>query len=366
MRSTTSPTLIESDSPLGRLKRRTYMSVLVVALLGTLAPLALEFWHGKLFEASLWIRGPALLMYAWLLWAVFAKRVELRLVENLGLYGVSALYLSQVVLEALAGHTTPPSLHLTLVAVAVACLIVASREVAARFMASLYVASFALPALVALARNESITSALGLDLFAITGAVLALLFFLSTYNHHLGRQRLETEEMRRLAFTDALTSVANRRKLYEVLSETLKAGGVSVVLLDLDHFKSINDRFGHEAGDVVLREAARVLRGELRPHDSLGRWGGEEFLVVLPNTSASEAASVAKRLWRALRMHPFRRVGRVTGSFGVATARKGDSTDRLVSRADGRLYQAKQLGRDRVVWTDDDRTVSEPTLVLED
>ncbi|WP_170130944.1 GGDEF domain-containing protein [Deinococcus yavapaiensis] len=357
--------MIESDSPLGRLKRRTYLSVLVVAVVGTLASLGLEFLQGTLFEPSLWPRGAALALYSWLLWAVFAKRVELHLVEAIGLYGISVLFLWQVVLEALAGHPTPPSLHLTLVAIAVSCLITVSRDVAARFMASLYVTSFALPALVALARDEPVTSALNLDLLAITGAVLALLFFLSTYNHHLGQQRLETEEMRRLAFTDAVTGVANRRKLYEVLNGTLKTG-VSIVLLDLDHFKSVNDRFGHEAGDAVLREVARRLRSELRPHDSLGRWGGEEFLVVLPDTSSSEAASVAERLWRALRAHPFRRAGRVTGSFGVATARTGDSTDRLVSRADARLYQAKQLGRDRVVWSDANHPMSETTLILEE
>jgi diguanylate cyclase (GGDEF)-like protein len=134
-----------------------------------------------------------------------------------------------------------------------------------------------------------------------------------------------------------------------------------VVLADLDRFKSINDTYGHEAGDAVLHEAARRMKASLRPYDHIGRYGGEEFLMVLPNCTSREAAVGAEHLRARLAETPVLAVGRelrVTGSFGVtsysatsAALNPLPKTDAatLIRHADDALYQAKSAGRDRVI-----------------
>jgi diguanylate cyclase (GGDEF)-like protein len=124
-------------------------------------------------------------------------------------------------------------------------------------------------------------------------------------------------------------------------------------MVDIDNFKQINDQHGHQAGDVVLRDVARILRDSLRTVDSLGRYGGEEFAAILPHTDHEEALLTGERIRRAVAGHPFRigpRELRVTVSVGVATYPSDvvDSPGALVREADKALYRAKQAGRDRV------------------
>ena len=130
-------------------------------------------------------------------------------------------------------------------------------------------------------------------------------------------------------------------------------GGVSLAMVDIDKFKQINDAHGHQAGDVVLRDVARILRDTLRNVDSLGRYGGEEFAAILPHTDFKEALQTGERIRQAVAGHPFRigpRELRVTVSVGVATypSETVDSPGALVREADKALYRAKQAGRDRV------------------
>jgi diguanylate cyclase (GGDEF)-like protein len=127
---------------------------------------------------------------------------------------------------------------------------------------------------------------------------------------------------------------------------------VAIALVDLDHFKAVNDDFGHQAGDATLRGVARALRSELRDADHVGRLGGEEFLAILPDTGPQEAVAVAERIRERIAAMP-RKVDRaVTASVGVA-AMPGDATgvDQLMGAADRALYAAKDGGRDRVVWS---------------
>jgi diguanylate cyclase (GGDEF)-like protein len=167
----------------------------------------------------------------------------------------------------------------------------------------------------------------------------------------------EKEKFERLSSVDALTSIANRRHLQQRLGEELarcqRAGQVlSVVLLDVDHFKQINDRYGHQAGDAILVELAHRLNLVLRQEDVLGRWGGEEFLIVLPGLDCVRARVVAERLRIAVSAVRFEWVNQsiaVTISLGVDEIARGDSIDTLVSRADLHLYEAKSAGRNRVM-----------------
>ena len=166
------------------------------------------------------------------------------------------------------------------------------------------------------------------------------------------------EALRIQASHDALTGIFNRGAIIEVLQRELERARrattpVSVVLADLDHFKSVNDTHGHPAGDAVLRETARRLRAPLRPYDSLGRYGGEEFLLVLPDCPEADAAAVAERVRLAVAEVPMElSAGRiaVTVSFGTATADDVQTFDleKLIRAADEALYRAKRGGRNRV------------------
>jgi diguanylate cyclase (GGDEF)-like protein len=120
------------------------------------------------------------------------------------------------------------------------------------------------------------------------------------------------------------------------------------VLFDIDDFKGINDRFGHASGDQVLAELSRRVRGHLRTSDGLGRWGGEEFLVLLPECGGEQACELAEKLRQLVSATPFEDVGTVTASFGVAQRSLGETEDAWFGRVDRALYRAKQRGRNRV------------------
>ena len=167
---------------------------------------------------------------------------------------------------------------------------------------------------------------------------------------------------RRLAvnsLTEPLTGIANRRagqEMGQVLFEqALRTGeGLGAILIDLDHFKRINDTHGHATGDVLLRQVAQVLEGRLRRSDTVARWGGEEFLVLLPGAGEIEAVRVAEELRRLIfdqvQLPLGDRVYRVTASFGVTARSLGDrSLEALIQRAHAALYKAKDRGRNRVV-----------------
>lgn len=171
------------------------------------------------------------------------------------------------------------------------------------------------------------------------------------------RKHLE-QQLRHQASHDELTQLMNRRAGYERLEHELLLANrhhheLSVALLDLDGFKLINDTWGHQAGDEVLRIAADVFRGRVRKSDSLVRWGGEEFLVVMPLTAFNDAAAVCEELRSQLELAPCFADGSrlsLTVSIGLADRRRyGETVNELVHRADQALYRAKSLGRNRVV-----------------
>ena len=167
------------------------------------------------------------------------------------------------------------------------------------------------------------------------------------------------EALRAQATTDALTGIANRRTILDMLGKELDRcrrakTACAVVFVDLDHFKQVNDTYGHPAGDEVLRQAAATLRAILRPYDLVGRYGGEEFVVVLPGCEVEGARAAAERLRAAVAGTAITAGGarlQVTCSMGVAAATSANAwdRDRLLSEADAALYRAKREGRDRVV-----------------
>lgn len=166
------------------------------------------------------------------------------------------------------------------------------------------------------------------------------------------RKRME-KEIRRLSETDRLTGLSNRLKLDEVLATEIEQSALrglpcSIVLLDIDYFKRVNDTFGHLVGDTALQDVARMLIQGVRMYDTVGRWGGEEFMMILPGADTDDAAAVAERARATIAAHSFERVGKLTASFGVATTRGEMSIVELVVSADDALYRAKNEGRNRV------------------
>jgi diguanylate cyclase (GGDEF)-like protein len=160
-----------------------------------------------------------------------------------------------------------------------------------------------------------------------------------------------TEEQASEARIDSLTGLANRRALEEILAGEISRAErfrheLAVVLLDLDRFKEINDSFGHAAGDVMLRAVSVLLTSLARQGDTVARWGGEEFVVVLPETDLPGARRFAERLRRTIEAHPVGEM-RTTTSCGVATMVPDDSVDALLGAADQGLYRAKSNGRNR-------------------
>jgi len=180
-------------------------------------------------------------------------------------------------------------------------------------------------------------------------AMAGLLYALAVVKDQLADAHQRVEQMHSLARTDPLTGLPNRLALSELLEEAVRSiHGLYVVLLDIDRFKQINDRFGHIVGDEVLKEVGRRLRTSMRKHDTLGRWGGEEFLIIMRADNQYDALAAVERLREDICFWPFENVGTVSASFGVAEGHIGDNGHTLVERADKALYQAKRLGRNRV------------------
>jgi diguanylate cyclase (GGDEF)-like protein len=190
--------------------------------------------------------------------------------------------------------------------------------------------------------------------YLMGGALLVFLVVLAMYRSHIERLHTEYEVMANLAYTDTLTSLPNRRRLYEDVYRLIALAErygqeFCVCLFDLDHFKRLNDTHGHLVGDQVLQEVAQVARLHLRAADLFGRWGGEEFVVLLPQTRLSDAQTALERVRLALHTIALPNVHAVTASFGIAAYLPGDTRESLLHRADQALYLAKTTGRNRIV-----------------
>lgn len=187
-------------------------------------------------------------------------------------------------------------------------------------------------------------------LWKVVAAAAALLLMAFVWNRKLSRLN---QELARLSVTDPLTGLFNRLMIDQTLNIEIQRAHrtgqpLSVIMLDLDHFKQVNDVFGHQVGDQVLVTLAKLLRLRTRKIDVVGRWGGEEFLVICPHTSLDGALALAESVRTTIDAHLFERVSHVTASLGVSSYLAGDTGKDLVARADAALYAAKELGRNQV------------------
>lgn len=191
------------------------------------------------------------------------------------------------------------------------------------------------------------------DIYLMAGALLGFLIVLSAYRAHAERLRTEYELMANMAYTDALTGLLNRRRLYEELRRLIATAerygqGFCVCLFDLDHFKQVNDRHGHMAGDRVLCAVAHIVPRRLRSVDHFGRWGGEEFAILLPQTGLGDAQMILERVRLELQTIDLPDVPAISASFGLAEYLPGDTTETILHRADQAMYLAKTTGRNRI------------------
>ena len=164
-----------------------------------------------------------------------------------------------------------------------------------------------------------------------------------------------TEKLEQLSATDHLTNLSNRLKLDEVFVNEIGRAKryqkpLSIILVDVDKFKLINDTYGHIVGDQVLQELAEIFKRNIRSTDTIGRWGGEEFLIICPETGLDEAIRLADKVRQYIEVHPFPEIDSATCSFGVSYFKNNDDTkESIVNRADEALYLAKRGGRNQVV-----------------
>jgi len=188
-------------------------------------------------------------------------------------------------------------------------------------------------------------------LFAFTISIVLAFFYERT---RLRQQQRLYEQ----ASEDFLTGLPNRRGFYQVVNTIAEQAkrlshSFSIILFDLDDFKVVNDRYGHDAGDALLREITGHVQRWVRRGDVLARWGGEEFIILVPHCNLESAAALAEKLRAAVAGHPFAIVGHITASFGVAESAPQEDINNLISRADRALYRAKGAGKNCVEAAED-------------
>jgi len=181
-----------------------------------------------------------------------------------------------------------------------------------------------------------------------------LLYFLNVVSSEFEEAN---EKLTKISEIDKLTQINNRLKLDNILNDEILRherynSGLSIAILDLDYFKKVNDNFGHLIGDEVLVRVASILKNSVRESDYVGRWGGEEFLIIFPQTGPGDAMVVAEKIRAAIFEEIFNKAKHITCSLGVTTILKGDTKNRIVFRADKALYIAKRSGRNQVKFSD--------------
>jgi len=213
--------------------------------------------------------------------------------------------------------------------------------------------------------NEKTKALMGRELFILIGTLLTLILEAviivipairaSSRKDSELQQLIEqrTHELEELSVTDQLTKLYNRRKIDKILATEIEQArrynhSFSLILIDIDYFKNINDTYGHQAGDQVLRVISKLFSSNIRQTDMVGRWGGEEFLIISLESELQKILIFVEKLRTLIENHHFEKFGSVTCSFGVAQFTPGDTVDSLLSRTDVALYEAKDAGRNCV------------------
>lgn len=330
-------------------KRRIYLRVSAAGALVTLIPWVFGLPGGLPAGLARWAYPVAALLAA-TVWTVLWRRwVSFQVAERGLCLALIALLLALQLSSNLRGEPASFQLQLSVLSVTLVAYLAYPQRLAAVLSLLLFGLTLGCALGAALWLGRPPLSLLQPALQLQLGAALMQLWVAINFNRQTEQERRYADQLYQQARVDPLTGVANRRALYEALDRTLPQGNpLSVVLLDLDDFKAVNDLHGHLIGDEVLRHLGHLLHQHVRHGDVVGRWGGEEFLLVLPNTDHAQALEIAGRILWAVRRQTWPAQIPLTASFGVASAASGEPQERLTERADVNLYRAKALGRNRV------------------
>lgn len=344
-------------------KRRIYLVLLALGAAGALASLAHALAVGEAEAATLVttlgtgaVLGLLALVTRW-------RRIALERVERV-LVVVGTLVVLAALLYGLhlaepgsAAHGGAFATLLWVPLLFVFCAIAFDGVTSLRYSLAIYllVVALTLPHAVATRGGPLVTdgSTFALQAYLAYAVLIAALYFFSDLQQRATTMEETARTMRRLANTDALTGLANRRQAEEQLTRELRRAErygrpFSVLMMDIDHFKALNDRFGHLAGDDVLVDVARRVERMVRAADTVARWGGEEFVLIAPETVAADAGRLAEMIRTHIDDHALADRYRISVSIGVASYRLGDTVQSIVARADAALYLAKRGGRNQV------------------
>jgi diguanylate cyclase (GGDEF)-like protein len=352
----------DSSSSITTVKRRLYLLCLPLAVASALSVWLLERAAGVLHAIDR--VGIPLLAWGFLLcWVLLRRnRLSVAMLERLIFGGFSAFMLASLsgslfLVQGRVGDLAGSGYWFP-VTYCMAFLIFGPKQ-GRLFSGALYLCSVALGLIYLAVKGAAVLGEELLIFSQIYAANLLVLIFVSSIATISRKQAQHALEMQAFAYTDGLTNLPNRRRLEEMIQQEMERAlryntHFALILFDLDHFKTINDRFGHDAGDLVLRDVGQIVSRHIRQVDSLGRWGGEEFTVILPELKRQDAVQLAERLRTVIAQTSFATLpaGTVTASFGVTPFRKDDTLSTLYKRADSALYQAKQHGRNCWVYND--------------
>lgn len=349
------------------LRRRVY---LWATLMGTVVLIVTWFMQGGRPHPDPYVRyaNPVLLLQCvWVGWWLLRGKaliVAERVVFTVNVFAI----LAQVFLATVTGGhelvSVASAAYWTLVAISILSFLILNNRQALLFTATFFALGVVLPWRALVFRGEPLADYGELGrVQLVCGVVLVLLSVLAWYREGFAEERGQRLSLEHLAHTDPLTGVPNRRALYREIEDLLEGTRLGVggclILLDVDHFKRINDTFGHNVGDDVLVRLAALIWADLRDDDTVGRWGGEEFLITLPGLSLELGEHVAERLRGELEGQMLSHGKSVTASFGVTCCRSSDDLQSCTARADRALYSAKTAGRNRVVSLPADEVLEE-------
>ncbi|GAA5437028.1 GGDEF domain-containing protein [Deinococcus aquaticus] len=334
--------------PPDELRRRAYLLALATGLIVLTLVYAVGQLQGRsdlyttVFIPALGVM--VLFSTGWLL-----ARRSVRIIERAVFVCMNAAHLGQSLEQALRADPVrvaqDDALYWMLVIVCMVAYLIYRNRVAGLYSAAAYTVSCALPLAGLLLSDQGVPAEL-IRTQLTAGITLLFVHTLSWYRGQFEGQRARLHLAQQLAHTDQLTGLPNRRRLYQNVDDLLGPGaGGAVLLLDLDHFKRVNDQYGHPVGDQVLIRAGQLMTDALGSAGQVGRWGGEEFLAALPAADDTLARQQADRLCRAFDAHDWPGVGRLTVSIGLTVTRPGDTLPALITRADEALYRAKAAGR---------------------